>query len=159
MRGIGSVRRLLVTATVAGVVAAGIGGISLAHAGRSSSDWTMTLTAKQTGSVFVDISHTSQGAPGDESIVHFAMSKSGHKVGSLDAVCTLVLGNQLQCQGVYHLPGGTLTGTTMFPANTSGPKTIAINGGSGRYDRAAGQVNVIPGKTKGVSTQTFDIDS
>jgi hypothetical protein len=38
-----------------------IGGVSLAHAGRSSKDRTMQLTANQTGSVFVNISHTSAG--------------------------------------------------------------------------------------------------
>jgi hypothetical protein len=158
MIGNGRIRRVLVTGLVAGVGAALISGVSLARAGGSSSDRMMRLTSTQTGSVFVSVTHTQQGAPGDEVIFHFALSKSGHHVGSLDAICTLLLGGQIQCQATYRLPGGTLSASTLFAASANGPSSVAITGGTGRYERATGQVTVNATGAK-TAIDTFDIDT
>ena len=55
-----SLGRVLMTAMVAGLVAAAIGGVSLARAG--SGDRTMTLTEVDTGARFVNITHTPRAA-------------------------------------------------------------------------------------------------
>ena len=150
--------RLLVTALVAGVVAAALGGVSLARAG--SGDPTLTLTEVQTGATFVDISHTQQGAPGDEVIIRSALKDAGgSRIGFSSIVCQLVLGGKLQCAGVYHLPGGTLTGTALVPADESStaPVHVAITGGTGRYDQASGQGVSTP-QSSTVSHTVIDLD-
>src|SRR5689334_17705915 len=93
--------RVLATALVAGVVAAAIGGVSLARAG--GGDRTLTLTEVQTGATFVDISHNPQGAPGDMAIFRSAVKNAhGQRIGSSSVRCTIVLGGLLQCDGVYR---------------------------------------------------------
>jgi hypothetical protein len=140
--------RVLVTAAVAGVVAAAIGGVSLARAG--SGDQTMTLTEVQTGARFVNITHTARGGPGDQVILRRVVKNAaGDRIGSLSVICEVVLRQQLLCNGLYRLPGGTITGTTLSPQaeNSPAPVRIAITGGTGRYDQASGQI---------VSTPTSD---
>jgi hypothetical protein len=132
--------RALVTALLVGVVAAAIGGVSLARAG--SDGRTITVTDVTTGSRIVNISHTQHGAPGDQAIFRSVLKNAqGRKVGSSTVVCELVLGKQLLCNGVFRLPGGTLTGTAMVPASESSmaPVHIAITGGTGRYAGATGE--------------------
>ena len=142
-----SVRRMLLTAAVAGIVAAAIGGVSLARAGGTASDTTFTLNELQGKFTFVNVTHTAQGAPGDELIFRSALTNSGGtRIGALDVVCTLTFGNHLQCLGTYRLPGGTLIGSAVIPKdeNNTQPVQIAITGGTGRYDHARGQVTSTP---------------
>ncbi len=145
------------TALVAGAVAAALGGVSLARAG--SGDRTLTLTEVQTGATFVNISHSQNGAPGDEAIFRSALRMDGKRVGFSTVVCQIVLGRKLQCNGVYHLPGGTLTGTALVPASqtSTAPVRVAITGGTGRYDQASGQVTTTP-KSETVSRSVIDLD-
>jgi hypothetical protein len=152
--------RLLATALVAGVVAAAVGGVSLARAGSGHADRTVTLTEVQTGATFVNISHTQQGAPGDQAIFRSTLKNAGGRViGYSSVICEIVIGGTLQCNGVYHLPGGTLTGTATVPQGetSTAPVHVAITGGSGRYDRAAGQAVSTP-KSQTVSRTVIDLD-
>lgn len=152
--------RLLMTALAAGAVAAAIGGVSLAQAGSGHGDRTLTLTEVQTGAVFVDISHSQQAAPGDQAIFRSNLKNAnGRRVGYSSVVCEIVIAGTLQCNGVYHLPGGTLTGTATVPENetSTAPVRIAITGGSGRYDHAAGQAVSTP-KNQTVSQTVIDLD-
>ncbi|HET6849627.1 MAG TPA: hypothetical protein VFH74_12255 [Gaiellales bacterium] len=150
--------RVLVTALVAGAVAAALGGVSLARAG--SGDRTLTLTEVQTGATFVDITHTPQGGPGDEVIIRSALKDAdGTRIGFSSIVCQVVLGHKLQCAGVYHLPGGTLTGTALVPQSetSTAPVHVAITGGTGRYDQASGQGVSTP-QSETVSHTVIDLD-
>jgi len=105
-----SLGRMLMTAMVAGLLAAAIGGVSLARAG--SGDRTMTLTEVETGAQFVNITNTPQGGPGDQIVLRRVVKNAaGDRVGTLNVVCEVVLGRKLLCNGVYRLPGGTITGT------------------------------------------------
>lgn len=142
-----SAPRVLLIAAVAGIVAAAIGGASLARAGGAASDTTFTLNELQDKISFVNVTHTPQGAPGDELIFRSALTNSGGiRIGGLDVVCTLTFGNHLQCLGTYKLPGGTLTGSAVVPndENSTKPVQVAITGGTGRYDHARGQVTSTP---------------
>ncbi len=150
--------RVLVTALVAGAVAAALGGVSLARAG--SGDRTLTLTEVQTGATFVDITHTPQGGPGDQVIIRSALKNAGGtQIGFSSIVCEVVLGHKLQCSGVYHLPGGTLTGTALVPQSESStaPVHVAITGGTGRYDQASGEGVSTP-QSQTVSHTVIDLD-
>jgi hypothetical protein len=140
-------RRVILTAAVAGVVAAVIGGVSLAHAGGSAADTTFTLNEVHAGAQFVDVTHTPAGGPGDELILRSVLhNQAGERVGSLNVFCVVVLANQLECQGTYRLHGGTITGTATAPKdeNSTAPVRIAITGGTGRYDGARGQIVTTP---------------
>lgn len=150
--------RALVTAAVAGVAAAALGGVSLAHAG--GTDRTITVTEVQTGAAFVSVTHTQQGAPGDLGIFRSAVKNAaGRQIGSSSVACELVLGHLLQCNGIYRLPGGTLTGTALVPASqtSTAPVHIAITGGTGVYDNASGQATSTP-QSDTVSRTVIDLD-
>ncbi len=152
--------QVVTTALAAGVLAAAIGGVSLAHAGSGHRERTINLTELQTGATFVNISHTQQGAPGDQAIFRSNLKSAGGRlIGYSSVVCEIVLGGTLQCNGVYHLPGGTLTGTANVPERESStaPVHIAITGGTGRYDRAAGQAVSTP-TNQTVSQTVIDLD-
>jgi hypothetical protein len=149
--------RILVTACVGGVVAAVIGGVSLAQAGGSSRDRTLVLKEVDVSTANVNISHTQQGAPGDEFIIRFNLLNHGEKAGWGEVVCTLVIGPRSQCQATARLAGGDLTisGLNPFVGNRF---TLAITGGTGLYDGASGQVTRI-GTGQNTARDVFDIDS
>jgi hypothetical protein len=133
-------RRAVTTAVVAAIVAMAIGAVSYARAGgNESSNHTFAVKEVDTAFKFVSISHTKNGAPGDEFIFHARLFSGGKQVGTLDVECTLVLNNKTQCAGTFVLPGGTLSGSALTPANGNNPVTqIAIEGGTGRFAQVRG---------------------
>jgi hypothetical protein len=150
--------RVVATALAAGLVAMAMGGISLARAG--GSDRTFTITEKQVSATFVSITHTPKGGPGDEAIFRsVTMNSSGKRLGSSSVICTIVFGGKLQCNGIYTLPGGTLTGTALVPQSqtSTAPVQVAITGGTGRYDGARGQATTTP-QSQTVSKTVVDLD-
>ena len=150
--------RIVATALVAGLVVMAVGGISMARAG--GSDRTFTIIDKQVSATFVSISHNPQGAPGDEAIFRsVSMNTKGQKIGSSSLICTIVFGGKLQCNGVFTLPGGTLTGTALLPASqtSTAPVHVAITGGTGRYDAARGQATTTP-ESQTVNKTVVDLD-
>jgi hypothetical protein len=150
--------RVLLTAAVAGVVAAAIGGVSLARAG--SGDQTMTLKEVDVGARFVNITHTAQGGPGDQVILRRVVKNAaGDRIGSLSVVCEVVLGQKLLCNGIYSLPGGTISGVALSPQdeNSTAPVHIAITGGTGRYYQASGQITSTP-TSDTTTTSVVDLD-
>jgi hypothetical protein len=155
----GTVRRVLITAAIAGCVAAAIGGVSLAHAGGTTSDRTISLTQVQTSSQFVSISHTARGAPGDEFIFHAKLlNHAGDRVGSLDVFCVLVMNGNIQCQGTYRLAGGTISGSALTN-QTDLTTHVSITGGTGRYDQVRGQVTgTSPSQSSNRSQVVIDLD-
>jgi hypothetical protein len=150
--------RVLVTALVAGAVAAALGGVSLARAG--SGDVTLTLTEVQTRATFVNVTHTQQGGPGDQVMILSALKNAnGTRIGYSSVVCEIVLGGKLHCTGIYHLPGGTLVGTAVAPLSetSTAPVHIALTGGTGRYDQASGQAVLTP-QSETVNHTVIDLD-
>jgi hypothetical protein len=150
--------RVIATALVAGLVAAAVGGISLARAG--GSDRTMTITDRQVSATFVSVTHSPQGAPGDEAIFRSVeLNASGKKIGWSSVICTIVFGGKLQCNGVYTLPGGTVTGTALVAQSqtSTAPVHVAITGGTGRYDGARGQATTTP-ESQTVNKTVIDLD-
>ena len=138
-----TVSRLVLTACVAGLIAAAIGGVSLARAGGTNDGRTIRVTEVDSGGKFISISHTEKGAPGDEFIFSANLRRHGQKVGTLNAICTLMLHSKLQCQGTFKLLGGTITGSALVPANEPNGSTdhIAITGGTGTFRGASGEID------------------
>lgn len=138
-----TVGRLVLTACVAGLIAAAIGGVSLARAGGTNHGRTIRVTEVDTGGKFISITHTEQGATGDEFIFSANLRRHGDKVGTLNAQCTLMLHNKLQCEGTFKLLGGTITGTALLRNNEPDGTTdhIAITGGTGTFRGASGQID------------------
>ncbi|HEV8451693.1 MAG TPA: hypothetical protein VGQ45_09685 [Gaiellales bacterium] len=138
-----TVGRLVLTACVAGLIAAAIGGVSLARAGGTNHGRTIRVTEVDTGGKFISITHTEKGAAGDEFIFSANLRHHGNKVGTLNAQCTLMLHGKLQCEGTFKLLGGTITGTALLPNNEPDGTTdhIAITGGTGTFRGASGQID------------------
>ena len=139
------------------MAAAVVGGVSLAQAGSSSNDRTFVLNEVDVSSANVNISHTKQGAPGDEFIIRFnLLDQHGKKAGWGEVVCTQVIGPRSQCQATARLDGGDLTVSGLNPF-VGKQFTLAITGGTGRYDRARGQLTRI-GTGRYTARDVFDLD-
>jgi hypothetical protein len=151
-------RRLLLTACVGGLAAAAIGGVSYAHASRSPAPHqVLVLKEVDVQQASVNISHTKHGAPGNASIIKFnLLNEEGHQVGWGEVHCTQLIGPQSQCQATARLAGGDLTIAGLNPF-VGDRFSLAITGGTGRYDRARGHVTRI-GTGANTARDLFDID-
>jgi hypothetical protein len=158
MQGSSAIRRVLVTALLVAVTAVIAGGVSLARAGGTGSGDAdvLVLKEKQTKSVFVNVNPN--GPAGNEFVFHSTLSNASGQVGTVDGLCVFVLARTAQCHVTATLPGGTLTVSALLPASNRPVTTHgSIDGGTGRYDEARGQVTIVP-QTNTLSTDTFDID-
>lgn len=134
----GTARRVILTTIVAGLVAAAFGAISIARASGPSHNHRFALTEKQVSSTFLNLSGNPNGAPGDEFIFHSKLLKHGVKVGTVDAKCTLMMTQNVQCEGTVVLPGGTLAASALIDQIDKTPDHIALVGGTGKYAHASG---------------------
>jgi hypothetical protein len=143
--------RLRTGITLAAAVAA-TAGLALAFtvpaASAAGSSDTITVLAKGGTSVFVNARRMSHPAAGDYFVLHqplYNPSRPSAQVGEGAVVATLVGGTTLRDEATVGLPGGqiSLAGTqqgTRF--------TLAITGGTGKYNYVHGQatVHLLPGK-------------
>ena len=140
----GTARRIAIMAVACAVLAAAIGGVSFARAGASTSGpQRIVFNEVDTGGKYINISHTKNGAPGDEFIFSAKlMNRQNMRIGLLDAKCTLMLHRRLLCEGVLRLRGGTVTLQGLVSDNHTNGTTdhIAVTGGTGRFDKAQGQL-------------------
>lgn len=66
----------------------------------------------------------------------------GKTVGNLYGRCTSHFDGMELCEGVFKITRkGDISVQTAFPADFSEPVTLAVNGGTGRYQGADGQAN------------------
>ena len=156
----GTARRVVIMAAACAVLAAAIGGVSLARAGGSSGPQTLVFKEVDTGGKFINISHTQNGAPGDEFIFSAKLiNRQNMRIGSLDAKCTLALHGRLLCEGVMRLHGGTLTlqGTVGADEPNGTVDHIAVTGGTGSFDQAHGQL-ISRSTSDSTSHDVLDLD-
>jgi hypothetical protein len=154
--GIWSTRRRLLAATgIAIAVAAG--GASIARAGGAAAHGEFVLTETTTARASVDVDRSGTSSPGDAFIFHSVLTDgAGATVGHVDGHCVVLLGARNLCHSVVSLARGTLS-TTFVATGGSATLAISIDGGTGRYDRARGQISA----TRATSTafrEEFDID-
>ena len=138
-----TVGRLVLTACVAGLIAAAIGGVSLARAGGTNQGRTIRLTEVDSGGKFIEHQPHAERRPRGRVHIQREPPQAGHKVGTLNAMCTLMLHGKLQCEGTFKLLGGTITGTALLPNNEPNGSTdhIAITGGTGTFRGASGEID------------------
>jgi hypothetical protein len=156
----GTTRRILVMAVAAACLAAVIGGVSFARAGGSSGPQTLVFTEVDTGGKFISVTHTQNGAPGDEFIFSAKLINGQNmRIGTLDAKCTLALHGRLLCEGTMRFRGGyvTLSGTLRADEPTGTIDRIAVTGGTGRFDQAHGQL-ISKSTSDTTSSDVLDID-
>jgi hypothetical protein len=156
----GTTRRIVIMAIACAVLAAAIGGVSLARAGGSTGPQTLVFTEVDTGGKFISISHTQNGATGDEFIFSAKLVNGQNmRIGSLDAKCTLALHGRLLCDGVMRLHGGTVTlqGSIRADEPNGTVDHIAVTGGTGSFDQAHGQL-ISRSTSDSTSHDVLDLD-
>lgn len=153
---LGMRRRVLGAAGVAAIMVAA-GGAAVAQADRGAVRGEFVLTETTTARASVDVDGSGTSTPGDAFIFHSVLTNgSGTAVGSVDGHCVVLLGGRSLCHSVVTLARGTLS-TTFVAAAGSATLHISIDGGTGRLDRARGQITA----TRATSTafrEVFDID-
>jgi len=138
---------IAVAALVVGAVSPALGSSSSGSAPASSGhgdEQTIRVLA-----VFTEFdANIDVGAPGfslgDEVAFSGNLLRHGKQVGRVGVVCTFVSTQnadrvEAQCPGTAILPGGQITVQGVI-VNRSLNFTLPITGGSGRYDRAQGQL-------------------
>ncbi len=85
---------------------------------------------------------------GDQVIFTNDFRQNGTEVGYDGGVCTVVRLDPepiINCNVSMSLPGGLITAQTMRPAEPSpDPFVAAVNGGTGKYRDARGQIDIDP---------------
>ena len=153
----GTRRRALAVSIVGAIVGIAGGGASIAHAGGSAARGELILTETTTARASVDVDGSGTPTPGDEFIFHSVLTDaSGDTVGGVNGHCTAMLGGRNLCSSVVSLEHGTLS-TTFVAAAGAPTLAISIDGGTGRYDRARGQISAVRA-TSVAFLETFDID-
>ena len=153
------VRRITMTAAAAALVAAVIGGVSLAAAsGHRGEDVSMRLIEVRTAVNPVDLPPTGTSA-GDEFVLAGTLRNAANtaNVGTANDVCTVLTssGSPLHCVSVITLKAGTIS---LAGIVSGGPHfALAITGGTGAYDEVHGQVTVAQGPN-GTGLVRLDID-
>ena len=147
----GKAKRLGILGAVIAVMALVVGAVSPAlgssqGAASTSSDKQQTIRVM---AVFTEFdANIDVGAPGfslgDEVVFSGNLLRNGQQVGRVGVVCTFVSTQnpdrvEAQCPGTATLPGGQIAVQGVI-VNRALNWTLPITGGSGRYDRARGQV-------------------
>jgi len=134
-------------ALVVGVVSPALG--SSSHGSASASSGADKQQAIRVLAVFTEFdANIDVGAPGfslgDEVAFSGNLLRHGEQVGRVGVVCTFVSTQnadrvEAQCPGTATLPGGQIAVQGVI-VNRSLNFTLPITGGSGRYERAQGQM-------------------
>jgi hypothetical protein len=135
-------------ALVVGAVSPALGASSPGAASTASGSANTGQTIRVTA-VFTEFDpNIDLGAPGfslgDEVVFSGNLLRNGEQVGRVGVVCTFVSTQnaarvEAQCPGTATLPGGQIAVQGVI-VNRSLNFTLPITGGSGRYDRAQGQL-------------------
>ena len=132
-------RRIAVLATLLLTSGLTVGVYQVAGADdEGHSDNTINLIEKDTGFTGLDLGDKGD-SPGDEEIFsQDFFDRSGHQVGHGAGFCVSVGGSSAQCQATDVISGDQLTVTGLVDFSASG-FTVAITGGTGRFNRARGE--------------------
>ncbi len=138
-------KHLIIGVTAA--IMAATGGI--AYAASSTPDittaQTIRLVAHQTSFRFVRVpgQTSQQPVPGDQIVFTERVNRAGTAAGTDQINCTVV-GRALICDAVFALSDGTISVTGKVPVNGPGQggATLAVTGGTGRFQNVRGEVHV-----------------
>ncbi|GAA0297825.1 hypothetical protein GCM10010302_40590 [Streptomyces polychromogenes] len=126
-------------------------------------DKVITLTGRLAQQSRFPVHPLGPAAQGDRTVFRSVLfDKNGKEVGETGGSCTTTRvenGGAEECTVTYKLPGGQLTTQgLLFNILVPGPPPsfdVAITGGTGKYDRARGQVHA---DTIGTGVRRFTID-
>jgi hypothetical protein len=157
MGNLGTRRRVLVAAGITAAMAIVGGAAGIAHADGGSGRGEFVLTETTTNRAGVDVDGSGTPTPGDAFIFHSVLTDAGGtRVGTVDGHCVALLGGRNLCHSVVALARGTLS-TTFVAAADSATLAISIDGGTGRFDRARGQIRATRA-SQAAFREEFDID-
>lgn len=137
--------RLAVAVAVVALAGVGAGGVAGAASRDASSPKTIVLAAHQTDLASGVHSGTPDSViPGDTIVIRQQLrSTAGRDAGSATITCTVAFQGLFACQGDLDLSGRghiEIQGVTQ-----QGPSDLAVTGGTGQFDRAAGQATLVGG--------------
>ena len=131
-----------VLAATAGTTGAGLAGAS------TSSSHTLHLRAHQVSETVLALGH-GPSQVGDEFIDHWAVTRQGHRAGTLETVCQVTWSSgesaTIQCVGTLRLRHGELAVQGVGTATnspTGNDFVFPVTGGSGAYRHARGEVRI-----------------
>jgi hypothetical protein len=141
-------RKFLPIAAAAALAGLVVGGVSGASSSEGPSGHNFTLIEVEDTFTFVDVDNSGDGPTVGDEFIFTNVLKNATKtetVGRDTVICTFTVvapeaDATARCEGTIKLFGrGTLEGSGLIKLSQSTFK-IAINGGTGRYDEAQGQI-------------------
>jgi hypothetical protein len=147
-------RKLLVGTTGAAALCLAFGPVLAASAGTAvTGSQTIGLVARQVSAVLVPV----PGQTGDQLVFTESLTRNGASYGHDAIHRVIVTAADAICVGAFQLPGGQLTiAGDAGSVNSHRSKTVAVTGGTGRYQGARGQLTV-KDRSDTVSVDTFQL--
>ena len=153
-------RKLLVVTTSAAALCLASGPVLAASAGTPvTGSQTIGLVARQVSATFFPVPGQTghQLVSGDQLVFTESLTRNGASYGHDAIHCVIVTAADAVCVGAFELPGGQLTiAGDAGNVNSHGSKTVAVTGGTGRYQGARGQLTV-KDRSDTVSVDTFQL--
>jgi hypothetical protein len=120
---------------------------------------TIGLVARQVSAARVPVPGQKghQLVPGDQLVFTESLTRNGASYGHDAIHCVIVTAADAICVGAFELPGGQLTiAGNAGNVNSNHSTTVAVTGGTGRYQGARGQLTV-KHRSDTVSVDTFQL--
>ena len=140
-------RKLMVGVLATVLVATGAS-MAMAGGGDDGDDddgQTIRLVARSVTDTDLDLGETGPG-PGDRFVFSEDLYKGDEKVGQDGGECTAVRSVAgipiANCLATLSLPGGQITVQGLVDFSDEEPITVAVTGGTGRYDEADGEMTI-----------------
>jgi hypothetical protein len=153
-------RKFLIVMASAVALFLAFGSVIAASAGTSATaSQTIRLVARQVAATLVPVPGQTghQLVPGDQLVFTDSLTRNGASDGHNAIHCVIVVAADAVCVGAFTLPGGQLTiAGDVGSINSHGSKTVAVTGGTGRYQGARGQLTV-KDRSATVSVDTFQL--
>lgn len=121
------------------------GGSSAAAEPRTSSQHTIRVDATVTEVAMLDLG-TKGPSLGDQIVFTNRLTQHGRELGHEGAVCTTVSvkHHEAQCVATFVFRDGQITAQGLVTLGSTKPYTVAITGGSGKYQDVGGELRVTP---------------
>jgi hypothetical protein len=153
-------RKLLIGTTGAAALCLAFGSVLAASAGTAATgSQAIRLVARQVSAALVPVPGQTghQLVSGDQLVFTGSLTRNGASYGHDAIHCVIVRAADAICVGAFQLPGGQLTiAADAGNVNSHGSKTVAVTGGTGRYQGARGQLTV-KDRSDTVSVDTFQL--
>jgi len=148
------VRKLVMTAGVAALVAIAISAASFASASDEGGGRTIVVIEKTTFQKFLDLGKPGP-TPGDEFFFASQIWNTAQtdRIGSNHGYCVVENPPVAHCAGTVRLDGGTLEYAFQLRLTNPNPPTPAIIGGTGAFDGAEGQAHIHNLNSQGTLTR------